>query len=383
MNERVIYMKGGNVIAEAEKLVHRRGELPDGGPDKFLLSMLHLTRNDSLFLVGEGDVFEQKNVLNCRVSSYAIRPRGKSKILKRASYLKSALRFAVDAIRFKPTKIFCGFEGAFAVIALYVAKLCGAEFIFLAHCALAINSTSSATKKANAILCRQSDHLVVHGPFLHDQALSLGASRSNITEWNNGLDPSHRKFLEAIRGTATESSTVLYFGRVEEEKGVFDLLNAFCSLPRGLASKLQFIGAGTALEELRSRAAGSSRSADVEVVGPVKFEDIFTYITRAAVVVTPTRSSFAEGLCQSAIESFYAGKPVIAPDFGPFPYIIQHEVNGLIYTHDSVDSMAEALNRFFSEKALRSQLDAGAELAGQAHGEPKVSFRSALQKVLA
>ncbi|WPB56551.1 glycosyltransferase family 4 protein [Xylophilus sp. GOD-11R] len=381
MEERVIYMKGGDVLRESEKLFPKAGDLPDGGPDKFLLSVLHFTDNKRLFLVGEAQVPGRRAVSGRQVAAYVLRPAGLGRVARRLKYFASSARFFFDALRFRPSKILCGFEGAFGLLALLVARLSGAQFVFLAHCALAIDSLSSATKKANSILCRHSDLVIVHGPFLHDQAAMLGARADKIVEWNNGLDESDRRFLASIESTHATASTILYFGRMEEDKGIFDLLEAFNALPQNANLKLQFIGGGSALERLRATAAGSAVRENIDVVGHVRFEDMFSYIVNASVVVTPTRSTFAEGLCQSVIESFYAGKPVIAPDFGPFPYIVKDGSNGLLFAHDSVASLTAALHKYFADENLRTRVHAGAAASGQEHMNPSLTFTQALGKV--
>ena len=51
---RVIYLKSGQAVQEAQQLLPRLGELPDGGPDQFLLAVLWLCRAGRLRVVSVG-----------------------------------------------------------------------------------------------------------------------------------------------------------------------------------------------------------------------------------------------------------------------------------------------------------------------------------------
>ena len=52
-------------------------------------------------------------------------------------------------------------------------------------------------------------------------------------------------------------------------------------------------------------------------------------------VVTPTQSQFPEGRCMATMEGLVMGVPVIAPNFGPFPFLVKHGENGLLFEPDS------------------------------------------------
>jgi glycosyltransferase involved in cell wall biosynthesis len=118
----------------------------------------------------------------------------------------------------------------------------------------------------------------------------------------------------------------------------------------------------------------------VEVLGPVNFDNVFIHMNQAAVVVTPSQSHFAEGFCKSAMEAFYTGTPVIAPDYGPFPFMVNHHDNGLLYTADDVNELASALKYFFSDAELRNKLRSGAQQKGRQLIKPETTFARAIER---
>ena len=61
----------------------------------------------------------------------------------------------------------------------------------------------------------------------------------------------------------------------------------------------------------------------------------------------------------TAMESIFMGVPVIAPDSGPFPYLIRHNDNGLLFRTNSRKALAEALSRVLVNDDLYRRIRAG------------------------
>jgi glycosyltransferase involved in cell wall biosynthesis len=78
------------------------------------------------------------------------------------------------------------------------------------------------------------------------------------------------------------------------------------------------------------------------------------------------------------MESMVVGVPVIAPDFGPFPFLVKHRGNGLLYTPDSVEALRDALHQALSEPALLDALCRGARQTGLELREPPMTFSEAV-----
>lgn len=383
MTEKIIYAKGGRAIEEAQALFPRIGELPDGGPDKFLLAVLFHARDAQFRLASLGPRNEAVKILGREAIEYGARPTKGGKLHRRMGFFNSAFKFLRDTVAYRPTRILCGLDGPFGLFAWLASVLCGADFIFLAHGAMDLSSASKSYRWSNRFLCRRASWVITHGPFVHQEALNFGVPAERVLEFNNGLDPEHVGLIKALPDKTAEGRTIFYLGRMEADKGVFDLLTAFLALPAKLPLKLAFIGGGSAVPELLRQVDAGGFASRVQVMGPLPFEEIFVHLRAAAVVVTPSRSIFPEGFCKAAMEAFYVGTPVIAPDYGPFPYLVQHEQNGLLYPSDSIPGLQAALERYFTEQGLRSRLELGAVQSGAALVKPRLSFSAAVRTVLA
>lgn len=383
MTDRVIYLKGGRAIEEAQRLFPRVGELPDGGPDKFLLAVLSHTRNGEFRLASFGPRTERIGLNGCEVVEYGARSTDSSRLSRRLSFARAALSFVMDTIQFRPRRVLCGVDGPFALLGWAAARLVGAQFIFLAHNALALPTTSAVYRLAHRFVCRRADLVIAHGPFVRDEAIRLGAAPAQVVEFNNGLDPEHAALVQRLPvklGTARDT-VILYIGRVEEDKGVVDLFHAFQRLSPRPDLRLRFVGHGSANFMLRQLVEQHQLQDRIEVLGPVEFEAVFAHMKQAAVVVTPSQSRFPEGFCKSAMEAFYVGTPVIAPHYGPFPYMVKHDENGLLYLPDDVSALAQALQRYLGDDSLRAHLEMGARHWGEIFMHPETTFVKAMERV--
>ena len=106
---------------------------------------------------------------------------------------------------------------------------------------------------------------------------------------------------------------VLFAGRVERKKGVFDLLEAArlldSAVPGGFAYDI--CGDGRAYDELAQCVAKLGMSGFFRLHGRLGREQLLARYRAAHVVVVPTRSDFCEGYAQVVAEAVLLGRPVV------------------------------------------------------------------------
>lgn len=157
-----------------------------------------------------------------------------------------------------------------------------------------------------------------------------------------------------------EGRRVLFFGRMEEYKGLDVLLEAVRELnERGVVFELVLAGRGPELDRL---GPAIERLPNVTVVNryltPTEAIDQFQ---RAAVVVIPYREATQSGVVAAA---FANGRPVVASAVGGLVDVVRHEVNGLFVPPGSVAALADALQRVLDDAGLRTRLAEGAGRTG-------------------
>jgi glycosyltransferase involved in cell wall biosynthesis len=151
---------------------------------------------------------------------------------------------------------------------------------------------------------------------------------------------------------------VLYVGRLSEEKGVLELVEAARGLP------LRIVGDGP----LRARVP--------EAVGFVSPDELGPWYERAAVVAAPSRR---EGYGVVAREAMAWGRPVVASAVGGLLDAVEDEVTGLRVPPRDVPALRAALERLLGDSELRARLGSAAREKAQR----ELSFDAATTELLA
>jgi len=107
---------------------------------------------------------------------------------------------------------------------------------------------------------------------------------------------------------------VAFAGRVEENKGVFDLLEMAARLEREFPGQLRFdiCGGGNALDELTKKVEEQRLGEIVRLRGKLKRPELLAVYGNSHVVIVPTRSTFCEGMPMVAAEAILTGRPVLS-----------------------------------------------------------------------
>jgi glycosyltransferase involved in cell wall biosynthesis len=159
-------------------------------------------------------------------------------------------------------------------------------------------------------------------------------------------------------GAPDEPLGVLFVGRLSEEKGILDFVEATEGISRVI------VGDGP----LRARVPGALGFVSPAELGP--------YYERAAVVVCP---SHREGYGVVAREAMAHGRPVIATAVGGLVDAVQDGVTGLLVPPRDPIALRAAIDRLLADAELRRRLGAAAREAARA----RFSWRVSTERTLA
>jgi glycosyltransferase involved in cell wall biosynthesis len=177
---------------------------------------------------------------------------------------------------------------------------------------------------------------------------------------------------------------VLYAGRIERNKGVFDLLE----IARGLASDgrrdvaFDICGDGTALAELRRTASEAGVDDLFFCHGHCTKAVMRQMFRQAHIVLVPTRTDFVEGFNKVVVEGVLAGRPVVTSDVCPAS--AAHKGVVVEVPHDETRGYRNALlklcdNRVYYEEKRRACRAVREQFYDHARGWG-AAFRSALTR---
>jgi glycosyltransferase involved in cell wall biosynthesis len=119
-------------------------------------------------------------------------------------------------------------------------------------------------------------------------------------------------------------NSIIYFGRLSKEKGLFALIDAV----KDLDVRLNLVGDGPIKEDLKLKIR-SEGIDNVYFLGHKKGKDLKNEIRKSVFVVVP--SEWYENNPRSIIESFALGKPAVASRIGGIPELVKDNETGLTF----------------------------------------------------
>jgi len=128
--------------------------------------------------------------------------------------------------------------------------------------------------------------------------------------------PTYRQatFAEAApnQDQAGEPFRVLFAGRIERNKGVFDLLQAASLLDKTERDyQFDICGTGTAFEDLTDAVFDAKLAESFHLHGHLTRGDMGKKFKACHVIVVPTRTDFVEGCNKVVVEAIMSRRPVI------------------------------------------------------------------------
>jgi glycosyltransferase involved in cell wall biosynthesis len=147
---------------------------------------------------------------------------------------------------------------------------------------------------------------------------------------------------------------LVFFGRIGERKGTFDLVKAFAHLPDDLQAKTELILAGDGeVERGQILANELNVSARVRFLGWVDAKQRDNLLENADVFILP---SYNEGLPLALIEAMSWGLPVITTPVSGIPDLVKSHENGLLIPPGEIQQLSEAMQLLIENQPLRTAL---------------------------
>jgi glycosyltransferase involved in cell wall biosynthesis len=163
--------------------------------------------------------------------------------------------------------------------------------------------------------------------------------------------------------------TVGFLARMCREKGLDTLVEAFMELASRVPGARLKVG-GTQIDADRSFVNNlKSRLEQAGIANAVEFRPNLThsekqqFLRELTVLSVPTRSGEAFGLF--VVEALASGVPVVQPNNGAFPELIELTGGGVLHAPGDASSLADALERLLRDPAHAAQLGLqGREIVG-------------------
>ena len=164
-----------------------------------------------------------------------------------------------------------------------------------------------------------------------------------------GLDPAKTVFL--------------FLGRVDREKRIDTLIQAFSLLPRR-DIQLAIAGKGAALDELADLAEQSDHNRRIHFLGPIPAKDLPLLLNSTDIFIMP---STAELLSIATLEAMACGRPVLLANAGALSGLVKPNVNGFLFEPGDAADAARYIELLIDQRPRWEEMGKASRLISQAH----------------
>lgn len=186
---------------------------------------------------------------------------------------------------------------------------------------------------------KRIDHFITVSDFQRRKCIELGVPAEKMTTVRNFADPT--QFVPATN----KGSYLLYFGRVEQLKGIFTLLAAAEQVRE---VPLWIVGTGDANAQVAEIV--KNRGLDhVRLLGFRGGAELHETIRGSMATLLPSEGY--DNCPMSVLESLALARPVIGSRIGGIPELIEHGSDGLLVTPGDAEDLAAQMRRLARDPA--------------------------------
>lgn len=148
----------------------------------------------------------------------------------------------------------------------------------------------------------------------------------------------------------SKERSIVYFGRISEEKGLRTLLRA---VAEDSGYKVKIIGDGPLKSELEQMAR-QQKLSHIQFLGYLTGKDLAREVTSARLIIVP--SECHENHPLAIIEAFAMGKPVIGSQLGGIPELVVEGQTGLTFRAKDAGELRTKINTLLNRPDLAGEM---------------------------
>jgi len=200
-----------------------------------------------------------------------------------------------------------------------------------------------------------ADKLIVYSHRLIQEA--------NLAKYQRKIIIAHEHFVDFARFAIKKkvdkrSNLVGYIGRLSEEKGILNLIEAVPFVLKGrVDTRFVICGEGSLFNEIENIIKAEGVEAHVRLMRWIAHEDVPQYLNELRLLVLP---SFTEGLPNVILEAMACGTPVLVMPVGAVPDIIEDGETGFLLKSDDSGHIADRIVELLGKPELLEKVSVNA-----------------------
>ncbi len=187
----------------------------------------------------------------------------------------------------------------------------------------------------------QADVVTTPTP-LAAKAMHQHAFLRKVLPLSNGIDSSAYELLPGETIEPHRHPTVLFAGRLAEEKHVDVLIDAVAKTPRALNVHLEIVGGGEVRPALEAQVAKLGLGDRVRFLGLASDEDLREAYIKADIFCMP---GTAELQSLVTLEAMSASTPVLLANAMALPHLVRDGENGYLFTPNDSTELAAKITK--------------------------------------
>jgi 1,2-diacylglycerol 3-alpha-glucosyltransferase len=177
------------------------------------------------------------------------------------------------------------------------------------------------------------------------EAMRQHAFLPHVTPVSNGIDAAAYELRPGETVSRGPSPTVLFTGRLAEEKNIDVLIRALAQTDPSLNVQCEIAGGGEIRPALEAEAARLGLSGRVKFLGIVSDEELRAAYLRADVFCMP---GTAELQSLATLEAMSASTPVLLANAMALPHLVSEGANGYLFTPGDSAELARRISQLCS-----------------------------------
>jgi glycosyltransferase involved in cell wall biosynthesis len=168
-------------------------------------------------------------------------------------------------------------------------------------------------------------------------------------------DDIEKVILREKLGLPQEKIILFLLGALEENKGIFELLEVYGHLRKRWVDKIHLLMIGSGKDEkvFYERINELGLKDAVHLTGFVPHEEVSQWVKAGDIMIFP---SHYEGVPNAVLETMACAKPVVATAVGGIPEIIGNGKAGFLVKKKDIAGIIQAVNMLIEDKQMRQRM---------------------------
>lgn len=250
---------------------------------------------------------------------------------------------------------------------------------------LPLSPVQSAVKTLNAhFFTRRAAAVLSVSPSINEQIASMGTVRNRPVHRFYQLYRRH--LFDSIRPPELRQDkfNILFAGRLEEEKGVFDLLELGekLNLQKECRITMHICGTGSMESALRKKVAEKGLRERCFMHGFCTQQQLMAHIEASHAFIIPTKTTFEEGYNKSLVEALLSGRPAVTSSVCVYPWLETLSDGIVEVPPGDIDAYLHAVTRLARDNVFYTARQSACQKGMERFLDPAWSWQASFEQII-